>query len=58
MVMDSTPAPMPMSMKPALMAAATLATACRPLEHWRFRDAMLTVSGKLSGQKGAEKAGV
>mmetsp|Transcript_8959 Transcript_8959/g.28485 ORF Transcript_8959/g.28485 Transcript_8959/m.28485 type:complete len:204 (-) Transcript_8959:35-646(-) len=36
MVMDSTPPAMPTSMTPDLMLEAMLATACRPLLHWRF----------------------
>ena len=44
--MLSTPAPMPTSMKPALIAAATLATACRPDEHWRLSVASEVDSGK------------
>mmetsp|Transcript_76580 Transcript_76580/g.234470 ORF Transcript_76580/g.234470 Transcript_76580/m.234470 type:complete len:211 (+) Transcript_76580:432-1064(+) len=36
MDIDSTPPPMPTSMTPERMAAAMLATACRPLLHCRF----------------------
>src|SRR4051812_31182360 len=45
-LMDSTPAPMPISYSPALIAAATLAIACSPLEHCRLVVVTGTVSGK------------
>mmetsp|Transcript_17349 Transcript_17349/g.30577 ORF Transcript_17349/g.30577 Transcript_17349/m.30577 type:complete len:239 (+) Transcript_17349:364-1080(+) len=44
-VIDSTPAPIPTSIKPLLMSAAIEATAWRPDEHWRFTERTDAVSG-------------
>mmetsp|Transcript_817 Transcript_817/g.1857 ORF Transcript_817/g.1857 Transcript_817/m.1857 type:complete len:210 (-) Transcript_817:37-666(-) len=46
MLMDSTPPAKPTSMMPALMLEATLATAWRPLLHWRFTVCMGMSKGK------------
>mmetsp|Transcript_4588 Transcript_4588/g.13230 ORF Transcript_4588/g.13230 Transcript_4588/m.13230 type:complete len:234 (-) Transcript_4588:395-1096(-) len=57
LVMDSTPAPMPMSMKPLWISEAIEATAWRPLEHWRLTARTEVVSG-MPARNMAVRAGM